>query len=228
MITKVLVFIAIIIISYLIGNISFARLLSKIKHSDITKLGSGNPGTMNMARNFGFKMGLVTLILDMLKALLPCIAAYFIGIYCFPDITLNIFIFTAGLSVILGHMFPVFYKFKGGKGIACALGVFAIPYPISLAIFIVIGIIVLLITKIGSLVSLVVVTGLTIISIIYSVSFVEIILVSIIYILLVLAHTQNIKRLLQGTENKLVFKKKVKKEEKKEMIEDNNDVNSGV
>ena len=210
MITKILIFALIIILSYLIGNISVARLLSKLKHSDITKLGSGNPGTMNMARNFGFLMGILTLVLDMLKAIIPCLIAYLFGLYVLSDIPVKILVFTAGLSVILGHMFPVFYKFKGGKGIACAIGVFTISYPISVLIFLAIGLIILFITKIGSLVSLVVVTGLSIIGIIYATSYVEIILISIIYILLVLAHTQNIKRLFKGTENKLVFKRKNK------------------
>lgn len=222
MITKILVVLAIVIVSYLIGNISFARILSKLKHSDITKLGSGNPGTMNMARNFGVKMGLLTLVLDMLKAIIPCLAAYFVGLYCFPDFPVKIFIFVAGISVILGHMFPVFYKFKGGKGIACALGIFAVPYPISLCIFLVIGVLVLLITKYGSLTSLVVVTGLIVIGIIYNTSFVEIVIISILYLMLVLAHTSNLKRLFTGTENKTyLFKKKVKREEK-------DDISKGV
>lgn len=210
MITKILVFTLIIIVSYFIGNISVARLLSKLKHSDITKLGSGNPGTMNMARNFGFRMGILTLILDMLKAIIPCLIAYFLGLYVITDISVKILVFTAGLSVILGHMFPVFYKFKGGKGIACAMGVFAVSYPISLLIFLGIGLIVLLISKIGSLASLTVITGLTVIGIIYHSSIVEIILISIIYILILLAHIENIIRLFKGTENKLVFKRKKK------------------
>ena len=121
----ILIFIFVCIFSYLIGGISIARLITKKeRNGDINTLGSGNPGTMNMARNFGLRMGLLTLVLDMLKAILPCLAAYFIGIYLLPTIPVKIFIFVAGLSVVLGHMFPVFYKFKGGKGIASTIGVF--------------------------------------------------------------------------------------------------------
>jgi len=172
-----------------------------------------------MTRNFGFRLGILTLVLDMLKAIIPCLIAYFLGLYVTPDIPVKILIFTTGLSVILGHMYPVFYKFQGGKGIACAMGVFAVAYPISLLIFLVFGLIVLLISRIGSLASLTVVTGATIIGIIYFTSFVEIILISIIYILLLIAHIENIIRLFKGTENKLVFKRK--KQENKDDSSEN-------
>lgn len=211
MIKIILVFLAIALGSYLLGNISVARLLSKVIKTDITKLGSGNPGTINMARNFGWKMGLLTLVLDMLKAIIPCLSAYFIGLYVLPVFTPRTFIFVAGLSVILGHMFPVFYKFKGGKGIACALGVYAVAYPVTLAIFLAIGLIILLSTKIGSLASLIIVTGLSVIGIINFVHYTEIVLIAIIYVLLVWAHRSNIVRLLHGKENKVIlFKKKEK------------------
>ena len=213
MIKTILSFILIVLISYFIGNISFARLLTRKKETKITELGSGNPGTMNMARNFGWKLGLLTLILDMLKAIVPCLIAFFVSKYYLQDLPNNLYIYTAGLSVILGHMFPVCYKFKGGKGIACALGVFAVAYPTCwfLPIFLLLGLVILLISKIGSLTSLTLVTGLSIISIIYFTHFVEIILIVIIYILLVFSHKKNIVRLIHGKENKVdLFKKKGK------------------
>jgi len=213
MIKTILSFILIVLVSYFIGNISFARLLTLKKETKITELGSGNPGTMNMARNFGLRMGLLTLILDMLKAIIPCLAAYFIGKFYFESISVNIFIFTAGLSVVLGHMFPVFYKFKGGKGIACTLGIFAVYNPLIVAIALGVGLIILLISKIASVTSLILVTALSIIGIINSVHFVEIILIIIIYILLVYGHRQNLVRLFKGKENKVeLFKKKEKED----------------
>ena len=78
-------------------------MISKLKKSDIRQVGSGNPGTLNMSRNFGLKFGLLTLFLDMLKGLIPAIVGFF---------------------AVLGHIYPVFYKFKGGKGIATTIGVF--------------------------------------------------------------------------------------------------------
>ena len=144
MIKTILSFILIVLVSYFIGNISFARILTYKKETKITELGSGNPGTMNMARNFGWKLGLLTLILDMLKAIIPCLATYFLAKYYLIEIPTNIYVYTAGLSVILGHMFPVCFKFKGGKGIACSLGVFAVVYPLCwyLPGFLVLGLVI--------------------------------------------------------------------------------------
>ena len=91
--------------SYFIGNISFARILSHAFHKDITKSGSGNPGTLNMWRSCGFWPGIATFVLDMLKGLIPCLIAYF----CFGHLGCNpeIAVYVAGFSVILGHIFPV-------------------------------------------------------------------------------------------------------------------------
>lgn len=133
----VLEYVLLVIVSYFIGNISFARLISKNKNEDITKKGSGNPGTMNMLRNYGIKTGAITLILDVLKGVLPSLA----GLLLFRHTGLNesVGLLVAGLSVIVGHMWPVLYKFKGGKGVACALGVFMVANPLWLLISFVIG-----------------------------------------------------------------------------------------
>ena len=69
-------FLILIVGSYLMGNIFFARIISRLRHYDISKAGSGNPGTMNMVRNLGFSMGLLTLLLDMLKGVIPSICGY--------------------------------------------------------------------------------------------------------------------------------------------------------
>lgn len=210
MIEKILVFLAFIICGYFIGNISFARILSKGLHNDITKLGSGNPGTMNMARNFGFGIGLLNLILDMLKAIIPCLCAYFVAKTYFPELT-NILVYTSGFAIVLGNMFPVFYKFKGGKGIAVTLGIFAVLYPLWFAGFLVFGFLMLLITKIGSLTSLTIVLGLSVVGIVYNTHFVEIILICALYALILFAHRKNLVKLFTGKENKVIlFKKKDK------------------
>ena len=130
----ILTFVGLILLGYFAGNISFARIISKAIHSDITMLGSGNPGTMNMTRNYGWKIGLLTLFLDLLKATIPCLLARILGEHFFIDYT-NILVYTTGLAVVLGHDFPVFYKFRGGKGVACTLGIFAVLYPVYFAIY---------------------------------------------------------------------------------------------
>ncbi len=116
------------ICSYFIGNLSNAIIISKLKKSDIRKLGSGNPGTLNMSRNFGIKIGLLTLFLDALKGAIPAL----IGFFVFNGKTLNGIPFNLadfakyafGLCAVLGHIYPAIYKFKGGKGIATTIGAF--------------------------------------------------------------------------------------------------------
>ncbi len=116
--------------SYFFGNINWAILISKMKKSDIRKMGSGNPGTLNMSRNFGLKLGLLTFFLDIMKGAIPTIVAYFVmrGM-TFEGTSFMIHdfaIYLCGLSAVLGHIYPVIFKFKGGKGIASTIGVFTI------------------------------------------------------------------------------------------------------
>lgn len=113
--------------SYFIGNINFALIISKLKHKDIRKMGSGNPGTLNMSRNLGMKIGILTLLLDALKGAIPSLVGYlFFAEYHFADTSFcvsDFAMYMCGLFVIIGHIFPVFLKFHGGKGIASTMGV---------------------------------------------------------------------------------------------------------
>ena len=113
------------VISYAIGNFSSARVVAKSKHDDITKYGSGNPGTLNTWRAFGFWAGIITFLLDMLKGVIPTLVAYF-AFKHIPGCSSEIAVYVAGFSVVFGHIFPVFYGFKGGKGIATSVGVFLV------------------------------------------------------------------------------------------------------
>jgi glycerol-3-phosphate acyltransferase PlsY len=113
--------------SYMFGNINWAIIISKAKNKDIRKMGSGNPGTLNMSRNFGLKFGLTTFFLDALKGAVPTLVAFFVfrG-KTFPlskFLVSDFAIYLCGLCAVLGHIFPVFLKFKGGKGIASTIGV---------------------------------------------------------------------------------------------------------
>lgn len=120
------VFSLIAVASYFLGNINNAVIISKIKKNDIRKLGSGNPGTMNMSRNFGMLVGILTLVLDALKGVIPSLVGYFVfrgqfaskSLFEFSDLAKYSF----GLCAVLGHIYPVIYKFKGGKGIATTIG----------------------------------------------------------------------------------------------------------
>ena len=137
----------VILVSYFCGNISFARMISTFKKDDITKLGSGNPGATNILRNYGFKFGVLNLILDMLKAFLPAIIFYYVF-----DKNLVI-LYIAGVSSVFGHIYPVVWKFKGGKGISSMMGMFLAANPLATIIIVLIGAVVWLIFEYGSVVS---------------------------------------------------------------------------
>ncbi len=104
----------VVIISYLCGNISFARMISKSKKDDITKLGSGNPGSTNILRNYGLKFGVLNLALDMFKSFVPSIASFYIFGHSY------LMLYIAGLSSMLGHIYPVVFGFfRRSHGLYC-------------------------------------------------------------------------------------------------------------
>ena len=197
--------------SYFVGNISFSRILASFKKKDITKLGSGNAGSTNVLRNFGLGMGVLNLVLDVLKGFAPAIAFYYIF-----DQNL-VYLYIAGISVMLGHIYPVVFKFKGGKGIASMIGVFFAADPVVTAIVIFAALICWLVFKYGSLSSFVCVTSLTVVEGIKakSMSGVEgkiiCILLFVIFCLTWYAHRSNIERLLCGKESKVSLIKSTKK-----------------
>ena len=144
-----------IIGSYLIGSINFAVVISKLKKRDIRTIGSGNPGTLNMSRNFGIGIGVLTLVLDIVKGVVPTLVAMLIyNDYYFEGTTLVVGLFakvTCGFFVVLGHVFPIFMKFKGGKGIATTIGVFAVCNIYVALISGALAIVFILFTEIGSM-----------------------------------------------------------------------------
>lgn len=161
------------ILSYLLGCFNFAVLISKLKHKDIRHEGSGNPGTMNMSRTFGWKIGLLNFLCDALKGIIPVMAGHlaFAGMYfegtAFAVTDFSRYLF--GLCAVIGHVFPVTMKFKGGKGIATTLGVFACGvtceagwfFPLALALLI--GVVLYIyVFEWGSMGSLLGVSGFTI------------------------------------------------------------------
>ncbi len=116
------------VVSYFIGCFNFAVLISKIKHKDIREVGSGNPGTMNMSRTFGLKIGVINFFCDAFKGAICVLAGYFIfRSYVFAGTNVAVSDFARyffGAFAVIGHIFPVTMKFKGGKGIASTLGLF--------------------------------------------------------------------------------------------------------
>ena len=111
--------------SYMFGNINWAIIISKSKNKDIRTMGSGNPGTLNMSRNLGLKFGLLTFFLDIMKGVVPTLTVFFVfqGKF-FPNSQFAISdfaIYLCGFCVVMGHIYPVVFKFKGGKGIGIVL-----------------------------------------------------------------------------------------------------------
>ena len=122
-----LLLISFAVLSYLIGSINWAVLISRGQKKDIRKLGSGNPGTLNMSRNFGLKFGVLTFFLDVLKGVVPTLVTFFVfygAKFNNSEFYVSDFaIYLSGLCVVLGHIFPLYMNFKGGKGIASTIGV---------------------------------------------------------------------------------------------------------
>ncbi len=116
------------VICYLIGCFNFAVIIAKTKHKDVHKIGSGNPGTMNMTREFGLKVGLINFLCDACKGGIPAVVSYFIFrgyVFAGTDAVISDFTrYFCGVFVIIGHIWPVTMRFRGGKGIASSLGLF--------------------------------------------------------------------------------------------------------
>ena len=183
------------IISYIIGSIPFGFILTKIiTKKDIRNIGSGNIGATNALRSGNKLVGYLTLLLDISKAILPIIYLK----YNYPEL-----IFISSLCIFLGHLFPVWLKFKGGKGVATYLGII-IAIDLYLAIvFGIIWILIYLISKYSSLSSIIASAAIPIY--VFFVYEKDLFFFIIMFVLIFYAHRANIKRLL----NKEEFKTKI-------------------
>lgn len=203
--------------AYLVGSIPFGYLAGKLIHKkDIRAGGSGNIGATNALRQYGVKTGLIVMILDILKGLtvawllynaVPGLANQYIHAH-----PLERFVFQLpALAVILGHMYPVFLGFKGGKGVATAAGVLLIMAPVPMLIALPVFIIVTALSRYVSLGSIVAAASIFVIELLWNILVIkepEFPWITLIVALLVIyKHNQNILRLLQGKENRLNFKK---------------------
>ncbi|HEY8424015.1 MAG TPA: glycerol-3-phosphate 1-O-acyltransferase PlsY [Clostridia bacterium] len=228
-----------VVFSYLLGGIHFASIISKLKGVDIKTLGSGNPGTMNMLRNFGVKTAAITLILDALKGAIPALAGYFLlhnneiltgaipsapqwlGYYFSGGTKAGVYI--GGISVIIGHMFPVFKRFKGGKGVASSVGVFLVANPIAAVISFAIAFAYLCIGKYGSVASFIFLFGVSVAEIVLAIVFKDSILVLIliasILALIIFAHRSNIVRLFNGTESDINIRRQIQKKKEGKLLD---------
>ena len=183
----------IIIISYLMGSIPFGLLLTKIfLNKDIRNVGSGNIGATNALRTGNKSIGYATLISDILKAVIPVI---FVKIYYTE------YLYISSLSVFLGHVFPIWLKFKGGKGVATYVGILSCINIYLGVVFGIVWFIIFFIFKYSSLSSLIGSLSIPIIN--FFIFKEEIIFFFVImFVLIFYTHRENIKRLLNRTESK--------------------------
>jgi glycerol-3-phosphate acyltransferase PlsY len=187
----------IILFGYLLGSVPFGLILTKLfSQVDPRKKGSGNIGATNIFRTAGRTLGILTLICDLLKGLLP--------IWIATQWNLSDYwIAAAGLSPFLGHLFPIFLGFKGGKGVATALGVYLMISPVAVGIELLLFVILIWRWRFVSLGSICCAMTMPIlIAFFRSNSRAYFILSVIIGFLILFRHQSNITRLLQGTENK--------------------------
>ena len=191
-----------LIVGYIFGCFSTAYFVGKANHIDIRSYGSGNAGTTNAMRTLGKKAGIITYIGDFLKAVLPIFLARYFVLDGNPEQDLILFIL--GLGVILGHNYPVWLNFKGGKGIAVTSGVFIAVVP-QIAVFaLILFVAIALISKYISLASICAILFAGIwVMIYYDFSWPYVVVLSLYIFLALWQHRANIVRLWNGTENKI-------------------------
>ena len=214
--------ILIAIIAYLIGSINFSVILSKkMAGFDVRQKGSGNAGTTNMLRSVGKKAAAITLICDILKGVVSIGIAILVG-YLFNAQNKSILVQIAAIAVVIGHTFPIFFGFKGGKGVATSLGVLIMTnWQIGL-ICLAIAIIIMAITKMVSLGSCMAAIAFPLLTYFAANIFENAYIVKegssyfvysiILAVIVLFKHRSNIKRIITGKENKLSFKKERTKE----------------
>jgi len=215
----------IILLSYLVGSIPNSIIISKaVKGIDIRKHGSGNAGGTNVMRILGWKHGLLVILLDALKGAIAVVVIArlhygplpFTNISPFDDFTLVQII--AGMAAVVGHIWTIFASFKGGKGIATALGMMLMLITIDMLIALGVFVLVVSISRYVSLGSIL--TAIAVPSVLYireNVFHVDIVgydilfpFIVVISLLVIFTHRKNLVRLFNGSESKISFKKKFK------------------
>ncbi len=214
----VLFVLAAAVIAYLLGSINSAIIISKVFFGgDVRKFGSGNAGTTNMLRTYGKAAALFTLLGDIVKTVLALFAAALIGGFRYAGTySFSMFCYVAGLCCILGHVFPIYYKFKGGKGVLCTATVIAMLSIKVFAIVFAVFVIIVAVTKYVSLGSCITammypfILSRLLISRIGGIDFFMLSITLLEMLLVVWCHRKNIVRLMNGEESKISFKSKKK------------------
>jgi acyl phosphate:glycerol-3-phosphate acyltransferase len=190
-----MILIALLTGAYLLGSVPTGLLLGKAYGIDVRKEGSGNIGATNLYRTVGRTVGVMTLVGDCLKGLLPVLA-----VKCS---TLPVeYAAWVGLAAFCGHVFSVFLRFRGGKGVATALGVFLALSPLAVAIAVGVFVVLMLVWRYVSLGSIAAAAVMPIAVWALGAGRVVGLVTMIVAVIVIIRHTENIKRLVAGTENR--------------------------
>ena len=185
-----------LVFAYLFGAIPFSLIISRMKGVDLTKIGSGNFGATNVYRALGLKYALLVFALDIIKGVIPI----YITISLFQSPIIHLFV---GFSAIIGHTYSLFMGFRGGKGVATAIGVFTLMVPVPMGITLVVALIALFIFRYVSVSTLIGCVLLPVLMYYFDSPTPVIYAIGIISFFIVIKHRSNIRRLLNGTENKI-------------------------
>lgn len=206
------IYIIVTIIAYLLGSISFAVIFGKkIKGIDVREKGSRNAGSTNVLRTAGKKAAALTLLCDVLKGVVAIFIAFIAG-KIFNNTDSALLVQLAAMAVAIGHTFPIFFEFKGGKGVATSLGIILmINWQIGL-ICLAFWLVIVILTKMVSLGSIGAAVLFPILTIFIRENYIisngyYFVFAILLAILVIFNHKENIKRLLEGKENKFSFKK---------------------
>lgn len=201
------------VIAYAIGSVNFSVILSKkMAGFDVREKGSGNAGTTNMLRSVGKGAAALTLILDILKGLVAILIAKYIVGNLADSANTAILAQLAGFFVVVGHTFPMFFGFRGGKGVATSLGVLLLVNPLIGGICLVFALTVMALTRMVSLGSIMAAVLFPVLTIFIEDGYIADGYTYIIFgiamaALVIFNHRSNLKRIYNGTENRLSFKK---------------------
>ena len=186
----------VILLAYVLGSIPFGLIIARIFNLDIRKHGSGNIGATNVFRTLGPVAGVIVFTLDLLKGTLP--------VYLAVQITADPWlIILAGLAAVLGHTYSIFMKFKGGRGVATGLGILLGIAPEIFVGALIMGLLIILISRYVSLASICMPPLVTLALILLNKPLPYTIIAGLITVLIIVRHIPNIKRLVNGTERKI-------------------------
>ena len=191
----------VLLFSYLLGSIPNGYIFGmQFAGKDIRNYGSGNVGATNVARVAGYKTGLLVAILDIAKGYISVLIAQY---FLLPEYAMT-FVFIAAILAIIGHNWSIFLSLNGGKGVATSVGIILRLFPYSLLILFIVWIVMIILTKMVSVGSILGAVSLPIsVAFIYSTGTPYIIFSSIITLLIIFSHRSNIKRIINGNENKM-------------------------